>query len=200
MTAVVAITGGIGSGKSTVARQFAKLGVPVIDSDQIAKSLLSPGNPFLEVFRAQYGPEFFDQEGNLDRRALRVHIFADEGERIRLNNLMHPKIVEEVKRRLDELTAPYCVVEIPLLSELEERTWIDHVVVIDANDDIRLQRVMQRDDVERDHARKSLTKQAGRQSLISLTDDIINNNGSIKDLTEQVNLLDREFRKRYQST
>ena len=189
----VVLTGGIASGKSTVSDLFAELGVPVVDTDLIARELVQPGEPALNAVVDAFGRECLDARGALDRGRMRSIVFADPEARRHLESILHPLIGAEVRRRLSALDAAYCIVVIPLYAESSAYGWIDRVLVVDVDETTQIARVMQRDGISRDLAQAMLTSQAGRQERLALADDVISNEGSIEALSAQV----RELHKRY---
>lgn len=183
----VGLTGGIGSGKSTVADLFAALGVPVIDTDVIAHELTAPGGPALDAIRAAFGEAVMQADGALDRAALRRRIFADAGERQRLEAILHPRIEANVRQALASLTAPYALVVIPLLIETGGyRDVIDRVLVVDCPEDLQIARVMARSGLARAEAESIVAAQASRPARLAAADDVIVNTAAPEALRSQV--------------
>ena len=145
---IIGLTGGIGSGKSTVAEYIAQLGVPVIDSDRISRELVVPGSPALGEIAAAFGPEMILEDGTLDRSRLRRQVFADPQQRRRLEAILHPRIYAEMRRRIQALDTPYCVLVIPLLLETGATAMVDRVLVVDAPESLQRQRVKRRGGME----------------------------------------------------
>ena len=143
----VALTGGIASGKSTVADLFAALGVPVIDTDVIAREVVEPGRPALAQVAEAFGPDVLDAEGRLDRKRMREHIFSDPDARRRLEAILHPAIRAEMERQSQAAGGPYQVLVIPLLAEGGRRDHVDRVLLVDVPEELQIQRVMWRDGV-----------------------------------------------------
>ena len=189
----VVLTGGIASGKSTVSGLFEALGVPVVDTDRISRELVEAGKPALEAIVDAFGRECLDGEGGLDRRRMRSVIFADPEARKRLESILHPLIGGEVLRRITALDATYCIVVIPLYTESSAYGWIDRVMVVDADADTQIARVMARDGASRDLARAILASQASRSERLALADDVIRNEGSMDQLAAQVRELHRQY-------
>ena len=160
----VALTGGIASGKTTVARLFAAHGVPLIDTDIIAREVVEPGQPALDAVVAAFGPEVLGPDGRLDRRRLRDIVFADAAARGRLEAILHPAIRAEMERqsRAAAVAGPYQVLVIPLLAEGGRRDHVDRVLVVDAPETVQVERLMARDGVTREQAAASLQAQASR--------------------------------------
>lgn len=191
---IIGLTGGIGSGKSTVANLFEDLGVPIIDMDYIARQVVEPGQTALQQITQIFGNELIDAEGKLKRQQLSQIIFDSEEKRRQLEAILHPLIREETERQLAKLETPYCVVVIPLLLESDQRSLVNRILVVDAPEDIQIARTMQRDGISASQAEKILASQVDRQSRLNAADDIINNSGELEALRHQVNKLDQMYR------
>lgn len=178
MTYTVALTGGIGSGKSTVADAFAQLGVNVIDADIIARQVVEPGTPGLNAIAQRFGPQILNKDGTLNRRALREHIFAHAEDKNWLNALLHPQIQQETRRQIQFATSPYILWVVPLLVENGLSTKADRVLVVDVPKETQIERTMLRDRVSRQHAEHILAAQATREQRLAVADDVIENMGS----------------------
>lgn len=189
----VALTGGIASGKTTVSRLFEQHGVPVIDTDLIARDLVEPGRPALQQIVRHFGPSVLQADGHLDRRRLRTRIFDRPDERQVLEDILHPAIHQAVQTRLEALDAPYAIVVIPLLIESRQDWGQDRVLVVDAPGTLQQERLMQRDRCTREEARKALRSQAGRAQRLAIADDIIVNDGEIDHLRQEVERLHRLY-------
>ncbi len=189
---VVGLTGGIGSGKSTVAAEFEKLGVPVIDADAIAHALTAPSGLGIEQIRSQFGEEFVGANGAMDRQRMRAHVFENPAARARLEAVLHPMIRVETARRLAALHAPYCLLMIPLLVEaavgdpLHWRDRYDRILVADCSEDTQVRRVMRRNGFDQQAVRRIMDTQASRVQRIRCADDIIDNDGDLAALRPQV--------------
>jgi dephospho-CoA kinase len=183
---IVAVTGGIASGKSTVSRKFSALGIDVIDTDLLAREVVEPGHPVLTEVVKSFGNLILLPDGCLDREAMRRIVFADSAKRRVLEGILHPAIHDEVQRRMDTVSSPYCVLVIPLFAESSHYDWVDRVLVVDVPEEVQIRRVMERDDVTRGQAEAILTAQASRTQRLALADDVIENTGSIKELEDQV--------------
>lgn len=192
---VVGLTGGIGSGKTAVSDQFAALGVPIIDTDQLSRELVRPGQPALADIAQQLGAHYINADGELDRRRLREWIFAHPEARKTLENILHPRIRAAVAERLAALqNHAYCLVVIPLLSEARWQNLIQRVLVVDVPETLQLERVIQRDQVSREHAQAILATQVSRATRLALADDVLDNSGARAQLPEHVQLLDARYR------
>lgn len=174
----VALTGGIGSGKSTVANAFAAQGIDVVDADVIAREVVQPGTPALTAIEKHFGSEILNQDGSLNRRALRDRVFASPAEKIWLNGLLHPLIHQHTQRQLAEAASPYVLWVVPLLVENQLQAKADRVLVIDVSPETQILRTMQRDGVSREHAEQILAAQATREARLAVADDVIDNNGA----------------------
>ena len=191
----VALTGGIASGKSTVANLFAARGVPVIDTDVIAREVVEPGTPALAAVVEAFGPEVLGADGRLDRRRMRERIFGDAAARRRLEGILHPAIRAEMARRSLAAGGPYQVLVIPLLAEGGRRDHVDRVLLVDVPEELQVERLMRRDGVSREQAAASLGAQAGRAARLAIADDVILNTGRADDLDHEVTALDGKYRK-----
>lgn len=192
----VALTGGIASGKSTVGDLFVARGVTLIDTDVIAREVVEPGRPALaQVLEALGGATILGPDGRLDRPRLRERIFSDPAARRTLESILHPAIREEMERQSAALAqaSPYQILAIPLLAEGGRRDHVDRVLVVDAPDALRVQRLMARDGVSEAQALASLRAQATREARLALADDVIVNEGRIDDLAGQVERLHEKY-------
>ncbi|WJD50970.1 MULTISPECIES: dephospho-CoA kinase [unclassified Enterobacter] len=174
----VALTGGIGSGKTTVANAFSRCGVNVVDADVIARQVVEPGTPALAAIGEHFGDTVINADGTLNRRVLRERIFSSPAEKAWLNALLHPLIHQETQRQIAQATSPYVLWVVPLLVENQLHTKADRVLVVDVSPEIQLSRTMQRDGVTREHAEHILAAQATREARLAIADDIIDNNGA----------------------
>lgn len=172
---VVAITGGIGSGKTTVANQFAALGIEVVDADLIAREVVEPGTPALAAITSHFGPEILTEQGLLDRRVLRERIFSDQAAKSWLNALLHPIIRSEMLRQCAAVSSPYCLLVVPLLVENRLTELADRVLVIDVDEATQIERTCHRDGVSREQAQAILASQASRSERLAMADDVLDN-------------------------
>ncbi|MGK7295800.1 MAG: dephospho-CoA kinase [Candidatus Wenzhouxiangella sp. M2_3B_020] len=192
-TMVVALTGGIASGKTAVSDRFAELGAPVIDTDVIARAVVEPGSEGLAEIEREFGREVLDGE-SLDRAALRRRIFDDSGARNRLERILHPRIAAEAERRIAGLDAPYAVLVVPLLVESGLFGDADRVLVVDVPESVQIERLTARDGVDRDDAEAALRAQADRDERLARADDVVVNTGSLDRLRAEVDRLDVAYR------
>lgn len=176
MSYVVGLTGGIGSGKSTVANLFAELGVEVIDADLIAREVVEPGEPALAAIAEHFGPDVIDGGGRLDRRALRERVFAAPAQKDWLNALLHPLIRERMIAACAAARSPYCLLVVPLLVENRLTTLTDRVLVVDVSPEQQLARTMKRDRSDEQQIRAIMAAQASREQRLAAADDVVDNN------------------------
>jgi len=189
----IGLTGGIGSGKSVVARRFAGLGATVIDTDVIARQLVEPGQPALAEITAAFGQDVLDSDGRLDRDRLRQRIFADSGLRRRLETILHPRIRAQALHEAEQSAAPYCLLVIPLLVETGADYQLDRILLIDCPETLQRERVRARDALSDADIDAILAAQAGRAARRAVADDIITNDAGLQDLTVAVERLHRHY-------
>ena len=182
----VGLTGGIGSGKSTVSAMFADLGAFVIDADAVAREVVEPGSDGLRALVEEFGPHILSSDGALDRAALADLVFSDPGARERLNAITHPRIAARTAELMAELPEDAVMIhDVPLLAELGLQSAYDLVVVVDAPDDVRIQRLVARGLSEAD-ARARIAAQASRAQRLAIADVVIDNSGDLTSLRAQV--------------
>jgi dephospho-CoA kinase len=193
---VVGLTGGIGSGKSLVAKAFMALGVPVICTDAIARAQVEPGQPALTEVVARFGAGILLPGGGLDRAAMRQRVFADPESRSALEAILHPRIRAEVEARISTATTPYIVVDIPLLAEAGDsyRPLLDRVLVVECDAAARRQRVMLRDGATAEQVDAMMAAQVADDARRSIADDVLINQGSLEEVADRVSALDRSYR------
>ncbi|MES9827265.1 MAG: dephospho-CoA kinase [Candidatus Thiodiazotropha sp.] len=192
---VIALTGGIGSGKSAVASHLESLNVPVIDADRLAHQLVEPGSPALLEIQAAFGDDLLDANGALDRSALRKIVFDNPQQRKRLEGILHPRIREAMKSWLANQSAPYAVLVIPLLFETGQMSLADRVLVVDCDESLQIERVLARDEISREQIRQIIASQVDRQTRLQGADDVIENNGSLEALIKATGGLHRNYLK-----
>lgn len=194
----VGLTGGIGSGKSTAAGIFTDLGIPVIDADQLARDVLTPGQPLLEEVLRIFGHDLRRADGSLDRAALRTRVFSNPALRARLESIAHPAIGQAMDDRIAALPedTPYVVLVIPLLLEAGWRGRVDRVLLIDCPESVQVQRVMARDGIDAEAAWTMIRSQASRAARLEAADDVIDNStpSGPGSLGSRVRALDRLYR------
>lgn len=193
---VVALSGGVAAGKTAVSRRFAVLGIGVHDADVAAREVVALGTPGLRGIAEAFGPQILQDDGSLDRRAMRQRVFADDEARARLESIVHPLIREWLRTRVDADQGPYCMLAIPLLAEnWSQYAWVNRVLMVDAPDTLRIQRLMQRDDIDRASAERMLAVQASREQRLALADDVIDNDTDEDALNAVVAALHRRYLK-----
>jgi dephospho-CoA kinase len=189
----IGLTGGIGSGKSTIAALFAAQGVPIIDADVIARQITLPGTIATAQILQIFGPDIADTHGGIDRQRLARRIFSDRNERTRLEAILHPLIRTEMLRQQDKLDAPYCLLVIPLLFEASQQDMVDRVLVVDVEEHTQIARVEARDGRSEAEIRAILANQIERAQRLKMADDSITNTGELTQLKAQVETLHRKY-------
>ena len=189
----VGLTGGIASGKSTVADFFADLGVPVIDTDIIAREVVAPGQPALDEIRVAFGDRVIAENGSLDRARLREIVFADAVRRTELEGILHPRIRDAAFEQAATAAGPYVIIVVPLLYESPMRDAMDRILVVDCDEDTQLQRLTARDDESVAQARRIIAAQASREQRLSIADDLIGNEGSLLETRNAVETLHQSY-------
>lgn len=190
----IGLTGGIASGKSTVADLFAEHGASVVDTDIIARQLVEPGSTALAEIEAMFGGEVIDAQGSLDRAAMRKIVFADDAARERLEAILHPRIREETRRQVQAAVGDYVMVVVPLLIESPLRDDVDRILVVDCSEETQLRRLLARDAESEEQARRILAAQASRAQRLAAADDIIRNDDDMKFTKSQVDALHSFYR------
>lgn len=189
----IGLTGGIGSGKSEVARRFARLGAAVIDTDVIARELVEPGQPALQQIIDKFGTDLLDADGRLIRDKLRQRVFADPASRRQLEAILHPLIRQHTLQLAAQSDAPYCILVIPLLVETGDDYDLHRVLLVDCPEHIQRQRVRERDHLPEAEIDAVLAAQASRAARRAIADDIVVNDRQLQCLEEQVNALHRRY-------
>ncbi|KAA3627576.1 MAG: dephospho-CoA kinase [Proteobacteria bacterium] len=189
----IGLTGGIASGKSAASDCFSVRGIPVIDADVVARQVVKAGTPAIQEIEAAFGKRFIRPDGSLDRRLVRSLIFSDPQKRNELEAILHPRIKEAMLSRLARISAPYCILAIPLLIEADQRDLVDRVLVIDAPRAIQIKRLMQRDQISQDEAEAILNTQLDRDTRVKFADDLIVNDGSQADLEAAIEGLHQKY-------
>lgn len=189
----IGLTGGIASGKSTVADMFAELGVAIIDTDVIAREVVEPGKPALDEIREHFGDEVFLKDGTLDRRALRNLIFSDDSARKSLETITHPRIGQETRLQSEAATGDYQIIVVPLLTESKLRDFVDRILVVDCDENTQIERLLQRDAETIDQARNILAAQASRDDRLAIADDVISNDSTLEETAAAVSQLAERY-------
>lgn len=193
MTYTVALTGGIGSGKTTIANGFASLGVPLVDADVIARLVVEPDSPGLKALQQHFGDTILLPDGKLNRAQLRHIIFQNQQEKAWVNQLLHPLIQQETQKQIQQIRAPYFIWVVPLLVENKLTHLADRILVVDVTEEEQITRTMQRDSVSRDHVLKILQAQAKREQRLAVADDIIENHDNSLNQDEQIKQLHQHY-------
>jgi dephospho-CoA kinase len=196
----IGLTGGIASGKSTVEQRFIELGVPVINADHSARTVVAPGHPGLAAVVERFGKQVLTPHGELDRPALRARIFADARERQALEAILHPLIRADMERCATLAQGPYLVLSIPLLVEgiLRDRgtARVDRILVVDVDEAVQLERLMSRDSIGIEQARAIVASQASRAERLRVADDVLENSGTVPELRQALDRLHAEYLRR----
>jgi dephospho-CoA kinase len=190
---VIAVTGGIGSGKSSVAELFKQKGIPVIDTDVIARQLVQPGSPLLSQIIREFGHEYLDSDGQLKRKELSKLIFTTAAARKKLEKLLHPAIHARVIDQLQAITSPYCLLLIPLLARSKQLYPYDRVLVIDVPEQTQIERVVRRDMLTPDFVRQIIATQPTRNELLAMADDVLDNSGDLTALSGEIDKLHQHY-------
>lgn len=190
---IVALSGGIASGKSTVEKLFAQLGVPIVDADIIAHQVVAKGQPALAAIARHFGEHLLQADGSLNRSQLRQLIFNDESQRQWLNQLLHPIINQQTQQQFAQVKQPYLLWVVPLLVENNLQKSADRVLIITTDPAIQLERLQKRDNIDKSLAEKMLSSQASNLARLAVADDIIDNNQDLSSLTEKVQRLHKQY-------
>jgi dephospho-CoA kinase len=195
---IIGLTGGIGSGKSTVAQRFAELGIPVIDADITTRKLVVPGQPALEEIAQQFGTDILLPSGELDRAQLRQRVFSQPNARKRLEAILHPRARAAVQQRIVALqnSSPppaYCILCVPLLIESGWQDLVQRILVVDTEREQQIQRTQQRDQLSRQQVNAIIDSQADRDTRLAAADDVITNTGDRSELQAQIDALHQRY-------
>lgn len=192
----VGLTGGIGSGKSTVAALFAELGVPVIDTDAISHQLTQSGGAAIPSIRVAFGDDFIDATGALDRTKMRQLVFSDDAARRGLEKILHPLILEQARSLAESSPGPYVLLVIPLLFETADyQDWLHRTVTVDCAEETQLTRATKRNGLSEQTVRAIMARQLTRSQRLQLADDAINNDGFLSELRLQIAPLHQHYLK-----
>lgn len=188
---IIGLTGGIGSGKSTVARQFGALGVHWVDADDVAREVVEPGMPALKAIANHFGQDILTDDGALDRARLRQIVFEQPEQRAWLESLLHPVIRDELIRQLHptDYTLPYVLLVSPLLLETDQHNLVEKVLVVDVPVDVQIDRTMARDTNSREQVERIIAAQMPREQRVSRADAVIDNNQPKEDVAAEVRAL-----------
>lgn len=193
MSFVIGLTGGIGSGKTTVANLFAAQQIEIIDADIVAREVVEPGSAGLQAIVEKLGSDILLTDGTLNRSKLREAIFSDNQLKEWLNQLLHPMIREKMQQDIAAAQSPYCLLVVPLMVENNLQAMTDRLLVVDVDEEIQIARTQQRDNVPAEQVRSILASQASREQRLAAADDVICNNGNGDNLEQQVTKLHQEY-------
>ncbi|MDC8441360.1 dephospho-CoA kinase [Halomonas aquamarina] len=196
---IVGLTGGIGSGKSTVARAFGSLGIGWVDADDVAREVVMPGEPALAAISEHFGNDVLHADGTLNRAALRSIVFDNPAERKWLESVTHPRVRERILVHLERLQrqSPYVLLVSPLLFESGQDKLVDRTVVVDVPVELQLSRTRARDDVSEAQVHAILAAQLPREERLTKANDVIDNSGDHASMMQQVTQLDQHYRNKY---
>lgn len=186
MRFILGITGGIGSGKSAATQWFESQGISIVDADIVAREVVEPGQPALQAIQQAFGDWVLLEDGSLDRRALREHIFQFPEARQNLENITHPAIRQSIIEQLQQAESPYVILVSPLLFETNQHELVQHTLLVDADEQTQLQRASQRDGQSEEQIRKIIAAQMSRTQKQQLADDIVLNDGLLEHLHQQL--------------
>jgi dephospho-CoA kinase len=189
----IALTGGIGSGKTTVTDYFRKLGVPVIDADETSHEVTQAGEPAVQKISDAFGDSVLDCDGNLDRTALRNIVFADPESRKLLESILHPEIRRRMNEAASRTQSPYCLFSIPLLIETDQHTSYDRILVVEASEDRRRSWIQARSDLTQNEITAILSAQVSDEQRRRAADDLLMNDGGIDDLHARIERLHQTY-------
>lgn len=188
----VGLTGGIGSGKTTVANLFAQWNVPIIDADEIAHALTLPNEAGYQAIVAHFGEAILDNH-NIDRKKLRMIIFNNPVEKKWLEDCLHPLIRSKIREAIHQITSPYCLCVIPLLAESSGIHFVDRVLLVDTPIDLQIARAKKRDHATKTDIQKIISSQASREKRLAIADDVLMNDGDLKSLENKVEQLHHAY-------
>lgn len=190
---VVGLTGGIGSGKSAVCREFEHLAVPIVDADIVARDVVEPGSIGLRAVIDSFGEAILNSGGTIDRGKLRLLIFEDDNQRKLLESILHPMIRQRIAEQLAAIRSPYCILCVPLLVEKHGYENMGRILVVDCSIELQISRVMQRDNLTRAQVNAIMQTQATREKRLRMADDVVENAGGIEELRTQVKALHSKY-------
>jgi len=194
MALVIGLTGGIASGKTTVANLFHQhFGIDVVDADVIARQVVEKGTQGLNAIVEHFGPQILTPEGDLNRAELRQRIFANEEEKTWVNQLLHPMIRQRMEQELEQVTSPYALLVVPLLTENNLQHMADRVLVVDVDEETQIERTVNRDNVSPQQVKSILASQASREQRLAIADDVIKNHSENQQLLPQITELHKKY-------
>ena len=193
MTYLIGLTGGIGSGKTTVAHLFAQHNIVIVDADQISRIVVEPGQPALTKIHDHFGSQVIDSNGQLNRTWLRKKVFDSPQERKWLEALLHPLIAQEILSEIQASTSPYTILTSPLLIEAQQYKWVQRILVVDTPEELQIARTMHRDHTNVEDIKKIIDVQLTRQERLKWAEDVIINDQDLDHLTQEVEKLHHHY-------
>ncbi len=194
MALIIGLTGGIASGKTTVANLFQQqFAIDIVDADVVSREVVEKGTPGLAAIIGHFGPSVLCADGTLNRQALRDRIFAHGEEKLWLNQLLHPLIREKMTQDLQHVRSPYALLVVPLLVENQLQSMADRILVVDVDETTQIKRTMSRDQVSEQQARAILASQASREQRLTIADDVIKNDAENQKLLPQITELHQKY-------
>lgn len=190
---IVGVTGGIGSGKTATTDEFARLGVEIVDADQVSRDVVSPGTQALARIAERFGPTILTDDGQLQRRQLRDIIFNDPDEKRWLESVLHPLIREEIVRRLQRSRSAYTILVSPLLLETNQQKLCDRVLLVDAPESLQVHRTRTRDQTSDTAVKAIMNQQMSREQRLAMADDVIVNDAGLPELHDAVRALHQKY-------
>ena len=197
MAARVGLTGGIGSGKSTVAKLFADRGILVVDADVVARNVTRPGTRALATIVSRFGKGILKADGSLDREALGRKVFSSEDQRLWLENLLHPLIRREMDNRASNCTDPFCILEIPLLVETGRQQDMDCVIVVHCPREVRIVRLIESRGMSREDVEQVMDQQATDEERLKAADFVLNNDSDRETLASRFDRVLMDLQRRF---
>ncbi len=191
----VGLTGGIGTGKTAVSAHFRSLGVPVIDADELARSVVAVGSEGLNAVATVFGNDIINPDGNINRSALRKIVFSNPEKKRQLEDILHPRIRLEIQNQLNQIDAAYVILSIPLLTENHKHYHLDRILVVDVPVELQIMRAAERDNQSPEEIQDIINAQAPRESRLAMADDVIDNTGNIEELKTYVSQLHKKYMK-----
>ena len=183
---IIGLTGGIGSGKSAAADFFSNLGIDTIDADDLAKDSLNINSPGYKLFIKEFGEKYLDKNRNINRELLRKDIFNDPVTKLKLENIIHPLVRSSIQSFIDSYSSDYCIIIVPLIFETNSSKLYDRILVIDCDIETQISRTSKRDNQTNNEIKNIINKQASRDQRLSIADEVIENNGNLESLKNDV--------------
>jgi dephospho-CoA kinase len=195
MSFTIGLTGGIGSGKTTIARLFQKLDINIIDADEIVKDLITNDQEIIELIIQHFGPDFVNTDGSLNRKALRERIFSNPDDKTYLEQLLHPRVRQQLIQAKNHFTSPYGLLVIPLLIEARMQDLVDRILVVHVPKPVQIERIMRRDHITQTQAEQAISNQISANVRLQHADDVIDNTANEDDLRHTIEQLHQNYLK-----